>query len=271
MMPIKPICIIPVYNEADILPWTLRHIIAEGCEPYVLDNMSSDGSPQITRGFMTAMEVDGWQGTIDTGGKYDWTAILKCVEEIALERGEGRWCMLYDADEIRRPPDPLLAFDKGLHSATFYSHTFSLSQGLELVASCRYNAVDFQVRCYVAIDNGWTGQCSPEQYFLHYLPEHVDQTMPHIKCWLQGSERVDLHTHGGHQALFAGRKVYPEKFLIKHYPIRSQQHGERKIFQERIPRYTDAERAKNWHVQYDRWERTNASFLHDPKDLMCDQ
>jgi hypothetical protein len=45
--------------------------------------------------------------------------------------------------------------------------------------------------------------------------------------------------------------VYPYKFLLKHYPIRSHAHGERKVLRERIARWNQTERALGWHQQYD--------------------
>ncbi|HEV7796750.1 MAG TPA: hypothetical protein VGO73_01245, partial [Pyrinomonadaceae bacterium] len=50
---------------------------------------------------------------------------------------------------------------------------------------------------------------------------------------------------------FAGRRVYPFKFLLKHYSFRSQEHGEKKVFRERRDRWNPLERAKGWHVHYD--------------------
>jgi chromosome segregation ATPase len=38
---------------------------------------------------------------------------------------------------------------------------------------------------------------------------------------------------------------------MRHYPIRSQRHGERKLFEERITRFDPMERQRGWHVQYD--------------------
>jgi hypothetical protein len=57
--------------------------------------------------------------------------------------------------------------------------------------------------------------------------------------------------YGGHGLRFEGRRVYPFKFLLKHYPVRSQKHGEKKVFRERKARWNLKERAKGWHVHYD--------------------
>ena len=70
--------------------------------------------------------------------------------------------------------------------------------------------------------------------------------------------------------LFEGRKVCPEPFILKHYPIRSQAHGERKVLKERFPRYSPTERARQWHVQYDDYVN-NPKFVLNPRDLREDQ
>jgi hypothetical protein len=87
--------------------------------------------------------------------------------------------------------------------------------------------------------------------FLNYFapPEEFDRLQ--INCWKRLPEvRVDLATHGGHEVTFPKRSVFPIRFLLRHYPIRSQEHGERKIFRERLPRFLPEERAIGWHRQY---------------------
>ncbi|HEU4931631.1 MAG TPA: hypothetical protein VFT48_06095, partial [Pyrinomonadaceae bacterium] len=56
---------------------------------------------------------------------------------------------------------------------------------------------------------------------------------------------------GGHEIRFNGRRAYPFRFLLKHYPVRSQAHGEKKIFRERKARWFPKERAGGWHTHYD--------------------
>ena len=38
-----------VFNEADILPWTLKHLIDQGVQVHVIDNWSTDGSDRIAK------------------------------------------------------------------------------------------------------------------------------------------------------------------------------------------------------------------------------
>ena len=63
-----------------------------------------------------------------------------------------------------------------------------------------------------------------------------------------------------------GRKVFPYKFLLKHYPVRSQRHGDKKILRDRQPRWSPAERAEGWHSQYDH-VGAGHSFLRDARAL----
>lgn len=242
----KSLVVVPVFNEEDILPWVIDHLQKQGCDVYVLDNWSTDYSADIARTYQTGYER--WPA--EPTKSYEWTEMLRRVEEIARDFGQGRWCMVCDADEIRRAPAQ-------------FGET-NLAVAFARVTAEGYNAVQFHAITFQPIDNGYQGD--PERYFQHYLHAHIDARTPHVKAWFQGAERVDLHTHGGHQALFSGRKLYPVPFVLKHYPIRSQAHGERKVFRDRLPRFLQSERAKSWHVQYDRYRGTG-DFLGNPADL----
>jgi hypothetical protein len=152
-----------------------------------------------------------------------------------------------------------------------------LAQAFVNVQEPGYNAVDFQVLTFHptrGIDGcfGWIyeptdrfdGQ-DPEQYFRYYSGDPLNQRIGQVKAW-RNIGPVSLAASGGHQVQFSGRRVYPVKFLSKHYPIRSQAHGERKVFNER--KWLDqAQGRKDWHVQYAGIEPGH-SFLKDPKYLM---
>ena len=47
-----------------------------------------------------------------------------------------------------------------------------------------------------------------------------------VKAWsARAARRVELAASGGHDADFPGRRVFPYKFLLLHYPVRSQELG----------------------------------------------
>ena len=71
------------------------------------------------------------------------------------------------------------------------------------------------------------------------------------KAWKNYGQPVSTVPSAGHDVIFAGRRVYPFKFLLKHYSFRSQDHGEQKVFRERKARWNHEERARGWHIHYD--------------------
>src|SRR5260370_10721194 len=71
-----------------------------------------------------------------------------------------------------------------------------------------------------------------------------------VKAW-KNIGKVDLALTGGHDVEFDKKRIYPIKFLTKHYPLRSNSQANRKIYKERFPRIEKEWRDKGWHVHYD--------------------
>jgi hypothetical protein len=242
------IAIISAHNEGDVIAQVIGDLIAQGVAVHLIDHGSTDDTvaqvqPLVGRGLL-AIE------TLAHDGRFTWRAILEHKQALAA-RLPGRWFIHADADELREAPWPGV----------------SLVDALQAVEHAGYNAVDFALfnfRPLVGAPPFEPGQ-DLRHAFTHYQPGAAFDT-PQIKCWLQPPGGVDLASSGGHQARFEGRRVFPLRFLLRHYPIRGQAQGERKVWQERVGRFLDDERADGWHVQYDRFER-GASFLVDPAQL----
>ena len=249
----RPLAIIPCFNEADILPAVLKHLRAQGIETFVVDNMSTDRSGRIA--IELADRCITWKSPIHPD-LYDWTGMLKFIAGLArraIENGP-RWIMLHDADEIRRAP------------AQYPGAT--LAEAFAIAEQGGWNAVQFHAMTFFPVDEDYAGD--PEAHFQYHDLTHIDRRTAHIKAWLQGDEIVDLHTLGGHKAIFTGMKLCPVPFVLKHYPIRSTEQGRRKIYQERLPRFNREERAQNWHVQYRPYESAppeNAKFIRHAHTL----
>jgi hypothetical protein len=80
-------------------------------------------------------------------------------------------------------------------------------------------------------------------------------------------DSLDIVNRAGHDVRFTGRRVCPVQFILRHYPIRSPEHGVRKVLKERIPRFAAEERKAGWHVQYDRLLAEGAKFVWQPSEL----
>src|SRR5262249_18689754 len=111
----------------------------------------------------------------------------------------------------------------------------------------------------------WDGTQDPETHFQYYEQLGVDQKLPHVKAWKNNGQTLHLADTGGHLAVTRGF-IHPESLILKHYPIRNSDQGNRKIFRERKPRYPQEERRKGWHVQYDHLSE-GMSLIRDPKEL----
>lgn len=263
-MAFKVLAIIPVYNEADILPGVLRHLHSQGVDTCVIDNWSTDGlSPEDVVG--TNGQWISWIERFPDHPVhiYQWERILRRVEEVALEySGQYDWMMLHDADEIRRGPvewNPVNEY-------------WILNEAIQLADGKGYNVIDFKVYTFPPVDNGWVPGSDPEAYFTHYLPDSGSgYCTSQEKCWKSTpGQKVNLTMNGGHKVLFervSDRRVCPHKFILKHYQVRSQAHGERKVFEERQKRWHLGERGKQWHKQYDGIVPGH-NFLIDPKELI---
>ena len=246
----RVVAIIPTYNEEDVITHALRYLVDQGIEIYLLDNWSTDRTVERARPFLRrgllAIERFPPGGP---SGNYDLRGILTRVEEVAMTL-EADWCVLHDADERRRSPWPGV----------------DLRDGLYHVDQCGFTCIDHITLNFWPTDDRHDPTRDVEQQLTYFEfsdhPGHFHQR----RAWKNLGRRVSLAWTAGHDVFFDGRLVYPFRFLLKHYPIRSQAHGERKILRERTPRFNAEERSMGWHAQYDALEQ-DRRFLRDPAEL----
>jgi glycosyltransferase involved in cell wall biosynthesis len=248
----RVVALLSAYNEEDIIGPVLAHLVENGIEVYFLDNHSTDGTVQeaerwLGRGVIRIESFPSEAGPA-VEGAFDWAAILRRKEDLANEISAD-WFIHHDADEIRESPWPGV----------------SMRDAIRWVDRLGYNCVDFRVVNFPPIDNGFRRGDDPRTYFRYWEPPgEFDEVQ--IKAWKKGFPPISMFPFGGHEVRFRDRRVFPIRFLLRHYPIRSQQHGERKVFAERKDRFLGTERAKGWHVQYDSWKEGD-SFLGEPYHL----
>src|SRR4029450_12443802 len=70
-----------------------------------------------------------------------------------------------------------------------------------------------------------------EAFTFWAMPAPYDRRQ--VRCWKKTASVVDLASSGGHEVQLAGRTICPVRFILRHYPIRVQAHGERKIRERR--------------------------------------
>ncbi|MBI3490877.1 MAG: glycosyltransferase family 2 protein [Acidobacteria bacterium] len=245
------VAIIAAYNEADIIAHVVSDLVNQGIHVYFLDDGSTDCTvvavePYLGRGVL-AIERLANPGTRDATHGFEWERILLRKTQLAREL-DADWFIHHDADEFRESPW------SGL----------SLHDAIRRVDALGYNAIDFAGLDFWPVHDGFRdGDDVRHAFTLYAEPALYDRLQ--IRCWKKTAD-LDLASSGGHEARFAGRKVFPLRFILRHYPIRGQAHGERKVFHERRSRFSEQERDRGWHVQYDDVHE-GTSFIRDPSTL----
>lgn len=225
--------IMSAYNEADVIHESIQKLIQQEVDVYLLDNGSTDDTVEIANQFLGKGLIQVERCVFTENGKevYDWTALLKRKEELARQL-DYDWFMHVDADEIRYSP---------------WAHR-NLREGIELVDQMGFNLINFRLFNFRLTQEKSTDQ-SIEEALTHYSAVEQFNRMQ-VKAWKKSSG-IDLVSHAGHLALLPQPKIFPIRFIHKHYPVRNLEQGSRKIIKERLARYSTSDRRKGWHVQYD--------------------
>jgi len=246
----RVVAFVPTYNEADVISHTLEYLTAQGIEVYVIDNWSTDDTVDRVEAYVGRGVIGIERYPADRpAGTYEWRQILTRIEHLAGEI-DAHWYMLHDADERRHTPWPGVL----------------LRDGLQYVDTCGFTCVDHVVVNFWPTENRFDSRRDVEDQLRYFSfsshPGHFHQR----KAWKRTRRPASIAASAGHDVCFPGRLVYPFKFLIKHYPVRSEEHGRRKVLLERAPRWSPAERALGWHQQYDDVPG-NGTFIRDRATL----
>ncbi len=246
----KVCAIMSVFNEEDIINESVTKLIKQGCDVFILDNGSTDGTISkiqnlIGKGVINVETVRHYE---DGKEVYNWTEILRAKAELS-KKLEYSWFLHVDADEIRYSPWEEL----------------SLSEGIEKVNHHGYSLIDFKLFNFRLTENS-SYEGDIETNLQHYSYTEKFNSFQ-IKAWKK-SDSVNIDKHGGHIITVNNSQVYPVKFIHKHYPIRSIEQGKRKIQSERKNRFSKAELLQGWHVQYkDYDENSLKGIVWDTHDL----
>jgi len=233
--PIKVLAILHVFNEEDVIASTVKHLKKQGLDVHVIDNWSTDNTYSIVKYMARKSDWLTYERyPIKPNNAFELEKMLRRVEAVAQERKEYSWVTINDADEIRWSPWPGV----------------TLQSAIAFIDQLGFTAIDYTVFNFIPTKEGFNSEHDLVDFFRHGEFSKVSGHFVQIKTW-KNVAGAEIASSGGHHVHFVNQKIFPLKFLLGHYPIRSTKHAMTKIFKERRERYSKAERNKGWHVHYD--------------------
>ncbi len=218
------IAVLATYNEARFIDTCIRHLNDNGVEVYLMDNESTDGTPDMARCYL-GHGVIGIE-TLPRSGHFALREQLARKEELYATLNAD-WFMHVDADEIHvaRP-----------------SH-LTLNMAFAAAEKEGYNAVNFIEYAFVPVqehpDHDHPRFTETMRWYYPYLP-----AFPHrLNAWKKTDNPVELNWSGGHVVRFAGLKMYPNSFVMRHYIFLGQEHARQKYEGKR---YVSDELVDGW-------------------------
>lgn len=251
---LKVVAIIAAYNEGDVIYHVIKDLVENDVMVYLIDHSSTDNTAEeagkwLGKGLIKVERYPEESGfPPEEKDVYAWENILKRKEQVSYELNAD-WYIHHDADEFRECPWGDL----------------SLRDAISMIDEAGYNSIDFYRVDFRPVDDCFTEGEDVRKYLKYFLRNERYSNLQ-VKCWKNFGQAIDLVSSMGHDVTFEGRKTFPLKFILRHYPIRGQKHGRRKILDERLNRYSKSEREKGFHRHYDNMANQE-KFIWNIKDL----
>ncbi len=245
----RVLAIMHFYNEADILENTIGYLLDQGLDIYLIDNWSDDGSYEIAEKLYHRFTERIYLERFPILGKseyYEWYKQLERTEVISREM-DYSWFIHYDADEMRVSP----------------WENVTLRQAIYWIDKAGYNCIENTVIDFKLTMLEKSNIFMKDTYFDF---RHKKILFDQVKTWKKSMD-IELKSSGGHFARIESPKIYPLKFLNRHYPLRSLEQAYKKVFCDRIPRFGKEKRTLGWHGHYDQFYN-GKNFLSDSSDLL---
>jgi hypothetical protein len=245
--------IIAAHNEADVIASVVGDLVDQGIRVHLLDHRSTDRTidEALRRDPGGLVRVERFPEESgfpeEEAGRFALASLMRRKEQLASTL-ESDWFINADADEFREGPWP----------------GRNLVEGIAAVDSLGFNAIDFALLDFWPTHDRFKPGDDVRKAFTRFAwGQELNRRQ--VRCWKRQQAPVHLQESAGHNVEFEGRRIFPLRFLLRHYPLRGQAHAERKIFSERLPRFAPEERTRGWHIQYEGLARD--SLLRDPAAL----
>ncbi len=221
--PVKMLCVLNCYNEADILEDNINYMLGNHHDILIWDH-GSDG--------VTARVLDRYDDAFIerkfVPRSFDFRQLYPLISRHLIKNYAKRydWISWPDQDEILEGPDrkkPYFEYIKDV----FYSP---------------YNYIQFNNFIYWYTEEDDPSIASPARRVRRY--SLMPFCGPRIRSWRASVTNIRLYNHNP----VRGQK-YPVNFNLRHYPARSRQQIENRLFVDR-PHIKTGEDGSNYHYDY---------------------
>lgn len=251
----RVVAIMRAYNEIDIIEPVVRYTAAQGVDVYIIDNWSTDGTYERAQA-LQSQGVIGVERFPPDGPPelFQHKQLLERIETVSRTL-DASWIIHHDIDEFRESPWP----DVTLRDALYH------------VDRCGYTAINHLMINFYAPAPTFQSGDDPQAHFTRFELQGRSGFLMRVNAWKNTGQRVHLVPTGGHRVDFPDCRVYPYRFLIRHYPLRQPEQAARKIRdrQRRVPRLA---RWLGWHHAYDHLDPDDETLFeelcHKARDQM---
>jgi len=245
---LRIVAIMTIRNEELYLPRVLANLYNQGIEVCLVDNGSTDSSPEIARSFLEKGVARIEQ--LPYKGFYDLFSILENERKLVKEI-DADWFIHHDADEIREAPMPPYK---------------TLYEGIQDVDRMGYNAINFDEFVFLPTsdEEHYEGTDYIKEMRYYYLFE--PGPLRRVNAWKNLKKPIDLKSWGGHQVNFTDRRIFPGNFIMRHYIALSKVHIIKKYGERVYSKYEVNE--LGWH-KYRIGFRTDRLVFPKKEDICC--
>ncbi|HXT21103.1 MAG TPA: glycosyltransferase family 2 protein, partial [Thermoanaerobaculia bacterium] len=208
------VALIAAHNEARFIGGCLDHLHAHGVEAWLCD----DGSTDDTVAIAEERRGRGLLGLerLPRDGTYRWRALLRRKEELAGTL-DADWFLHLDADEVPLPPPGFATLREAIAAAD--------------ADGC--NAIEFAELTFVPTRESPDHDHADFRSTMIWYYPFASTPLHLVRGWKRQREHVDLASSGGHAVGFAGRRIYPRRFRLRHYLFLSREHAREKYERRR--------------------------------------
>jgi len=198
---------IPVRNNEEIIQEVIEYLISQGIELVVLDNGSTDKTYEICKKYVGRgiLKLSNYKSE-----SFRVSINLRMLYDMALVHSPD-WVILNASDEL---------LESGIPNR-------NLKDSIEQIDSEGFNLIQFDRFDFFMTDDDNESANTVKEKFRYY--SYQGDFVYRAWKYFPGIRNEDV---AGHYPVFPDGhryKIWPKKFVMRHYPIRSSNHAKQKI------------------------------------------